>query len=58
MHIDINYIIYVFQILGQLNNELIVGLIIQNNIKMLLLIDQHAVHERIRYEQLLHGKNL
>lgn len=58
MHIDINYIIYVFQILGQLNNELIVGLIIQNNIKMLLLIDQHAIHERIRYEQLLHGKNL
>lgn len=53
-----NYIIYVFQILGQLNNELIVGLIIQNNIKMLLLMDQHAIHERIRYEQLLHGKNL
>lgn len=57
MHI-VYYVTYVFQILGQLNNELIVGLVIQNNVKMLLLMDQHAIHERIRYEQLLHGKNL
>ncbi|PBC29551.1 DNA mismatch repair protein Mlh3 [Apis cerana cerana] len=42
------------KILGQLNNELIVGLVIQNNVKILLLMDQHAIHERIRYEQLLH----
>lgn len=57
MHI-VYYVTYVFQILGQLNNELIVGLVIQNNVKILLLMDQHAIHERIRYEQLLHGKNL
>lgn len=24
--------------------------------KMLLLMDQHAIHERIRYEHLLYGK--
>ena len=46
------------QILGQMNNELIVGIIIQNNVKILLLMDQHAIHERIRYEHLLDGKTL
>nr|XP_033325503.1 uncharacterized protein LOC117220009 [Megalopta genalis] len=40
-------------ILGQVNNELIVALAIQNDTKMLLMIDQHAIHERIRYETLL-----
>ncbi|KAK1119119.1 hypothetical protein K0M31_013619 [Melipona bicolor] len=43
------------KILGQMNNELIVGLIIHNNVKILLLMDQHAIHERIRYEHLLDG---
>ncbi|KAF3429786.1 hypothetical protein E2986_01468 [Frieseomelitta varia] len=43
------------KILGQINNELIVGLIIHNNVKILLLMDQHAIHERIRYEHLLNG---
>ncbi|XP_078038712.1 DNA mismatch repair protein MutL [Augochlora pura] len=43
-------------ILGQMNNELIVALAIQNNTKMLLMIDQHAIHERIRYETLLNSK--
>ncbi|XP_076662565.1 DNA mismatch repair protein MutL [Halictus rubicundus] len=41
------------KILGQMNNELIVGLAVQDNRKVLLLMDQHAVHERIRYETLL-----
>ncbi|CAL7943092.1 unnamed protein product [Xylocopa violacea] len=41
------------KILGQMNNELIVGLASQNNMKILLLMDQHAIHERIRYEELL-----
>ena len=44
------------QIVGQMNNDLIVGLIIHNNVKILLLMDQHAIHERIRYEHLLDGK--
>ncbi|XP_034186040.2 DNA mismatch repair protein MutL [Osmia lignaria lignaria] len=42
------------KILGQTNNELIVGLLNQHDMKVLLLMDQHAVHERIRYENLLH----
>ncbi|XP_017767501.1 PREDICTED: DNA mismatch repair protein MutL-like [Eufriesea mexicana] len=48
-------LIKLIKILGQMNNELIVGLIIHNNTKMLLVMDQHAVHERIRYEHLLYG---
>ncbi|XP_043255465.1 DNA mismatch repair protein MutL-like [Colletes gigas] len=42
------------KILGQVNNELIVGLVIKNDAKVLLLMDQHAIHERIRYENLIH----
>ncbi|CAK9832252.1 DNA mismatch repair protein Mlh3 [Anthophora retusa] len=42
------------RILGQMNNEMIAGLITKDNIKMLLIMDQHAIHERIRYEYLLH----
>ncbi|XP_076753368.1 DNA mismatch repair protein MutL [Xylocopa sonorina] len=41
------------KVLGQMNNELIVGIASQNNMKILLLMDQHAIHERIRYEELL-----
>ncbi|XP_076685506.1 DNA mismatch repair protein MutL [Andrena cerasifolii] len=41
------------KILGQMNNEFIVGLLIHNDVKVLLLMDQHAIHERIRYEDLL-----
>ncbi|XP_054014068.1 DNA mismatch repair protein Mlh3-like isoform X1 [Hylaeus anthracinus] len=41
-------------ILGQMNNELLVGLIVHNDSKVLLLMDQHAIHERIRYEYLIH----
>ncbi|XP_017891827.1 DNA mismatch repair protein Mlh3-like [Ceratina calcarata] len=41
------------KIIGQMNKELIVGLTIKSDMKMLLLMDQHAIHERIRYEQLL-----
>ncbi|XP_076228815.1 uncharacterized protein LOC116428374 [Nomia melanderi] len=43
-------------VLGQVNNELIVGLAVKNDTKMLLLMDQHAIHERIRYENLLNSK--
>ncbi|OAD60590.1 DNA mismatch repair protein Mlh3 [Eufriesea mexicana] len=56
--IDIFKSLYKKEILGQMNNELIVGLIIHNNTKMLLVMDQHAVHERIRYEHLLYGEDL
>ncbi|XP_076281505.1 DNA mismatch repair protein MutL [Lasioglossum baleicum] len=42
------------KILGQMNNELIVGLAVRDDKKVLLLMDQHAIHERIRYETLLH----
>lgn len=41
-----------------MNNEMIAGLITKDNIKMLLIMDQHAIHERIRYEYLLHSKLL
>ncbi|KOC58708.1 DNA mismatch repair protein mutL, partial [Habropoda laboriosa] len=39
---------------GQMNNEMIAGLIIKDDIRMLLIMDQHAIHERIRYEHLLY----
>lgn len=39
------------RIIGQANNQLILCLLIQE--KLLLVFDQHAVHERIRYERLL-----
>ncbi|XP_050599891.1 uncharacterized protein LOC126927972, partial [Bombus affinis] len=51
-------VLKLIKVLGQINNELIVGLITKNNMKMLLLMDQHAIHERIRYEHLLYGKAL
>ncbi|XP_066601150.1 LOW QUALITY PROTEIN: uncharacterized protein [Prorops nasuta] len=41
------------KVLKQINNEIIVGIISVNNRNILIFIDQHAVHERIRYEHLL-----
>lgn len=41
--------------LNQVNNQLIAALMIYDNIELLLMMDQHAVHERIRYEYLLNG---
>ncbi|KAK2580622.1 hypothetical protein KPH14_007734 [Odynerus spinipes] len=41
------------KILNQVNNQLIAALINYDKIKLLLMMDQHAVHERIRYERLL-----
>lgn len=40
-----------------MNNELIVGLIIKSNMRVLVLMDQHAIHERIRYEELIDSKH-
>ncbi|KAI4489436.1 hypothetical protein M0802_011108 [Mischocyttarus mexicanus] len=41
------------KILNQVNNQLIAALMIYDNVELLLMMDQHAVHERIRYENLL-----
>ncbi|KAL2711698.1 DNA mismatch repair protein Mlh3-like [Vespula squamosa] len=41
------------KVLNQVNNQLIAALMIYDNIELLLMMDQHAVHERIRYENLL-----
>lgn len=38
-----------------MNLEFIAAVTVEDNKKYLLLIDQHAVDERIRYEQLLEG---
>lgn len=40
-------------ILGQLDNKFIVAL---SNFTLIILLDQHAVHERIRVEALLQSK--
>ncbi|XP_076752613.1 DNA mismatch repair protein MutL-like [Xylocopa sonorina] len=55
-HQDINLnreLLKTIKVLGQMNNKLIVGITSQNNMKILLLMDQHVIHERIRYEELL-----
>ncbi|XP_067207210.1 DNA mismatch repair protein MutL-like isoform X2 [Linepithema humile] len=39
--------------INQVNNEFIAAWLKYNEMKILLMIDQHAVHERIRYENLL-----
>ncbi|KAK0159568.1 hypothetical protein PV327_010664 [Microctonus hyperodae] len=41
------------EILNQINSEFIASTVLQNGRKLLILIDQHAMHERIRYENLL-----
>ena len=41
------------QILKQINLEFIAALTTQDNKILLLMIDQHAADERIRYEKLL-----
>lgn len=41
------------RIIGQANNQVIICLLIEQ--RLLLTFDQHAVHERIRYEQLLNA---
>ncbi|XP_070151918.1 DNA mismatch repair protein MutL [Polyergus mexicanus] len=41
------------KIINQVNDEFIAAWIMYDEMKILLMIDQHAVHERIRYENLL-----
>ncbi|XP_026830130.1 DNA mismatch repair protein Mlh3 [Ooceraea biroi] len=41
------------KIINQVNNEFIAAWVMFNKMKILLMMDQHAVHERIRYENLL-----
>ncbi|KYM85164.1 DNA mismatch repair protein Mlh3 [Atta colombica] len=41
------------KIINQVNNEFIAAWMMWNEMKILLMIDQHAIHERIRYENLL-----
>lgn len=44
------------QIINQVNDEFIAAWMMYGEVKILLMIDQHAVHERIRYENLLLSK--
>ncbi|XP_058807645.1 DNA mismatch repair protein Mlh3-like [Phymastichus coffea] len=41
------------QIIKQINKEFIVAVANDNGKKLIILIDQHAIHERIRYEWLI-----
>ncbi|XP_072756685.1 uncharacterized protein [Anoplolepis gracilipes] len=41
------------KIINQVNDEFIAAWMMYDEMKILLMIDQHAVHERIRYENLL-----
>ena len=40
----------------QVNKEFIAAVAEENGRKLLVLIDQHAVHERIRYEWLIESE--
>lgn len=44
---------FYLQILKQVNKEFIAAIANENGKRLLLIIDQHAVHERIRYEWLI-----
>ncbi|XP_070525171.1 DNA mismatch repair protein MutL [Cardiocondyla obscurior] len=46
------------KVINQVNNEFIAAWMSYDKIKILLMIDQHAVHERIRYENLLLRHNV
>ncbi|XP_071577185.1 DNA mismatch repair protein MutL [Temnothorax nylanderi] len=41
------------KIINQVNNEFVAAWMEYNEMKILLMVDQHAIHERIRYENLL-----
>ncbi|XP_025159457.1 uncharacterized protein LOC109504700 [Harpegnathos saltator] len=41
------------KVINQINDEFIAAWMMYDQMKILLMIDQHAVHERIRYEDLL-----
>ncbi|XP_011631709.1 uncharacterized protein LOC105423610 [Pogonomyrmex barbatus] len=45
------------KIINQVNDEFIAAWMTYDGRKILLMIDQHAVHERIRYENLLFGEH-
>ncbi|XP_046753728.1 DNA mismatch repair protein MutL-like [Diprion similis] len=45
----------VIEVVNQINDNFIAAVALNHDYKALLLIDQHAIHERIRYEDLLKG---
>ena len=48
---------FILKVLGQLDKKFIVtATTVENNKEVIVLFDQHAVHERIRVENLTGGK--